>query len=95
MELILILRSKKRVCCTVKLYISPVSSPHVTYFIHGTGKAFGVTDFINPNVLSEPVQQVFYSTQLGTCSSLTFEIVSFFLIAYMKKLLSYKLIIGL
>jgi len=35
------------------------------------GKAFGVTDFINPNELSEPVQQVFYSTQLGTCSSLS------------------------
>ena len=48
-----------------------MSIPPVSYFVHGTGKAFGVTAFINPNELSEPVQQVFYSTQLGTCSSLS------------------------
>jgi hypothetical protein len=49
-----------------------MSTPRVTYFVHGTGRAFGVTDFINPNELSEPVQQVFYSTQLGTGSLLSF-----------------------
>jgi hypothetical protein len=27
-------------------------------FVCGTGKAFGVTDFINPGELNEPVQQV-------------------------------------
>jgi hypothetical protein len=31
----------------------------VNYFVPGTGKSFGVTDFINPDELSEPVQQVF------------------------------------
>jgi len=49
-----------------------MSIPPVTNFVHGTGKPFGVTAFINPNELSEPVQQVFYSTQLGTCSSHSF-----------------------
>jgi hypothetical protein len=46
----------------------------VNYFVPGTGKSFGVTDFINPDELSEPVQQVFYSTELVTCSSLSFGI---------------------
>jgi hypothetical protein len=31
---------------------------HILTFVHGTGKAFGVTDFINPEELNEPVQQV-------------------------------------
>ena len=66
-----------------------MSTPPVTYFIHGTGKAFGVTDFINPNELSEPVQQVFYSTQLGICSSLSIWDYAVLLTAYMNKMLSY------
>lgn len=58
-------------CQVVHSAMSPL---RVNYFVPGTGKLFGVTDFINPDELSEPVQQVFYSTQLVTCSSLSFGI---------------------
>jgi hypothetical protein len=58
-----------------------MSPLRVNYFVPGTGKLFGVTDFINPDELSEPVQQVFYSTGLVTCSSLFFGIMQFCLTA--------------
>lgn len=44
----------------------------VNYFIPGTGASLGVTDFISPDELSEPVHHVFYSTQMLVCSTSLF-----------------------
>jgi hypothetical protein len=49
-------------CCQVVHFaFSPLV---VNYFIPSTKASLGVTDFISPDELSEPVHHVFYSTQM-------------------------------
>jgi hypothetical protein len=57
-------------CCQVVHFaFSPLV---VNYFIPSTKASLGVTDFISPDELSEPVHHVFYSTQMLVCSTSLF-----------------------